>query len=136
MNEALYENFSTKFHHSVHKRYLFLSDHQEIFKEEAALSVAGTEVLNQEDEWPSDDSKDDDYSLGISNPSFDMSVSTSLSWSLDHEVLSEFQKSEQDFMGYSYSGDEFTDADIVHGRRQRNAVDYKQLYNVSLSMNL
>ncbi|PKI33128.1 hypothetical protein CRG98_046481 [Punica granatum] len=107
------------------------SSWQEIFKEEAALSDAGIETFDQDDEWPSDDSKDDDYRAGTSNSSGDTSTSTSLSWSLDHEVLSESQKSEQEGTSYPYSSDEFTDADIIFGRRQRSAVDYKQLYNVS-----
>ncbi|XP_031382789.1 pathogenesis-related homeodomain protein [Punica granatum] len=105
------------------------SSWQEIFKEEAALSDAGIETFDQDDEWPSDDSKDDDYRAGTSNSSGDTSTSTSLSWSLDHEVLSESQKSEQEGTSYPYSSDEFTDADIIFGRRQRSAVDYKQLYN-------
>lgn len=99
------------------------------------MSDAGIEALHQDDLWPSDDSKDDDYSGETSNSSHNTSTSTSLSWSLDNEFLLESQKSDQDVMGYHYTSDEFTDVDIVSGRRQRSAVDYKQLYNVSILMN-
>ncbi|KAK4798666.1 hypothetical protein SAY86_030992 [Trapa natans] len=105
------------------------SNWQEIFKEEAARSDAGIEGLHQDNPWPSDDSEDDDYSAGTSYSSHDTSTSTSLSWSLDKEFILESQKSDQDVTGYPYSSDEFTDVDIIVGRRQRSAVDYKQLYN-------
>lgn len=108
--------------------------------------------MNPEEEWPSDDSEDDDYnperkenSCSISgagthdDASDDASSSTSLSWSSDGQ-------------GYSGSGrwgwdgrvhknrsvdsgadsDATSDGEIICGRRQRRAVDYKKLYDVSL----
>ncbi|KAK4759828.1 hypothetical protein SAY87_022959 [Trapa incisa] len=105
------------------------SNWQEIFKAEAALSDGGIEGLHKDDQWPSDDSEDDDYSAGTSYSSHSTSTSTSLSWSLDKEFLLGSPKSDQDVTGYPYSSDELTDADIILGRRQRSAVDYKKLYN-------
>ncbi|GLT67744.1 hypothetical protein SLA2020_400300 [Shorea laevis] len=94
------------------------SNWQDIFKEEAAFPDGGNSILDLEEEWPSDDSDDDDYnperrgnSSTISgaetgeNASDDSSISTSLSWSLDGEVFSE-------------------EEGMV-----RRAVDYKKLYD-------
>lgn len=107
----------------------------------------GIQVLDLDEKWPSDDSEDADYdpekmtNTGIScagsddSQSYDSSSSTSLSWSLDGEILSGPTISGKG--GFSYpegiaGSDLLMDADTVCGPRQRNAVDYKQLYNVSI----
>ncbi|XP_030535662.1 pathogenesis-related homeodomain protein isoform X2 [Rhodamnia argentea] len=135
---------STNAHLGTH--FSLDSNWQDIFKEEAALPDGGIQVLDLEEKWPSDDSGDDDYdpkkmkSTGIScagsddSQSYDTSSSTSLSWSLDGEILSGPTISGKGGFSYpeSIAGSDVlmdTDMDTVCGPRQRNAVDYKQLYN-------
>ena len=79
-------------------------------------------MLNPDEEWPSDDSEDDDYkpegnvnSCNISRGGSDDNVS--------EEELS---------TDVSVGSDESTDGEIVSGRRQRRSVDYKKLYDVSI----
>lgn len=110
----------------------------------------GIQVLDLEEKWPSDDSGDDDYDPekktntgmncagGDDSQSYDTSSSTSLSWSLDGEILSGPTISGKGGFSYPESiavsdGLMDTDTDTVCGPRQRNAVDYKQLYDVSIS---
>lgn len=121
---------------------------QDIFKEEAAFPDGGNALLDPAEEWPSDDSDDDDYnperrenSCTISgaeadeNASDDTSSSTSLSWSLDGEVFSgkESMGCENHFANTSLDSDESTEGEIICGPRQRRTVDYKKLYDVSIS---
>ena len=106
-------------------------------------------LLNQEEEWPSDDSEDDDYDperrenimsgAGTDDDaSDDTSNSTRLSWSSDGEVFSGSRRWEVDGLDFrnnsiysSLDSDETSDGEVICGRRQRRAVDYKKLYNVS-----
>lgn len=135
---------STNAHLGTH--FSLDSNWQDIFEEEAALPDGGIQVLDLDEKWPSDDSEDDDYdpekmtNTGINcagnddSQSYDTSSSTSLSWSLDGEILSGPTISGKGGLSYpeSIAGSDVlmdTDTDTVCGPRQRNAVDYKQLYN-------
>ncbi|KAJ6296426.1 hypothetical protein OIU78_024306 [Salix suchowensis] len=120
---------------------------QDIFKEEAAVPDGGNMLLNPEEDWPSDDSEDDDYDperrenimsgAGTDDDaSDDTSNSTRLSWSSDGEVFSGSRRWELDGLDFrnnsiysSLDSDETSDGEIICGRRQRRAVDYKKLYN-------
>ncbi|XP_065849292.1 pathogenesis-related homeodomain protein isoform X2 [Euphorbia lathyris] len=120
---------------------------QDIFKE-AAVPDGGHILLNPEEEWPSDDSEDDDYDPeGRENSisgagtgddaSGDASSSTSLGWSSDGEVFSGSRKWEMENTDFgnqsiysSLGSDESSDGEIVYGRRQRRAVDYRKLYDL------
>ncbi|KAF5461701.1 hypothetical protein F2P56_017777 [Juglans regia] len=119
-------------------------DWQDVFKEAAAFPDGGNTILDPEEEWPSDDSDDGDYnpdrrenSSMISgaetddNVSDDISISTSLSWSLDGELFSgkEGMGCGNHFANTSLDSDESTDGEIICGPRQRRAVDYKKLYD-------
>ncbi|XP_031259185.1 pathogenesis-related homeodomain protein-like isoform X1 [Pistacia vera] len=116
----------------------------DIFKEEAAFPDGGSALLNQEEDWPSDDSEDHDYnperrenscSISGAETDDDASSSTSLSWSSDGEAFSKSMRWEMEGNDYKqYSGDssigsdENSDGEIICGRRQRRTVDYKKLY--------
>ncbi|KAJ0030846.1 hypothetical protein Pint_14013 [Pistacia integerrima] len=120
------------------------SNWQDIFKEEAAFPDGGSTLLNQEEDWPSDDSEDHDYnperrenscSISGAETDDDASSSTSLSWSSDGEAFSKSMRWEMEGNDYKqYSGDssigsdENSDGEIICGRRQRRTVDYKKLY--------
>ncbi|KAL6977859.1 hypothetical protein U1Q18_026642 [Sarracenia purpurea var. burkii] len=130
-------------------RFSAESHWQDIFKEEAALPDNGGALQDPEQEWPSDDSKDDDYdpeknenscSYGRAgseaDSSDDVSISSSL-WSLEDEVLSESGRPSKSRRGgwnssfesaIGVDSDETTDYEILSGPRQRRAVDYKKLY--------
>ncbi|KAJ4709244.1 pathogenesis-related homeodomain protein-like [Melia azedarach] len=120
------------------------SNWQDIFKEEAAFPDGGSALLNQEKDWPSDDSEDDDYnperesscSITGAETDDDASSSTSLSWSSDDGALAETQRWEIEGNGYknfsvdsSLGSDETSDGEVICGRRQRSTVDYKKLYD-------
>ncbi|WCJ42273.1 Pathogenesis-related homeodomain protein [Euphorbia peplus] len=120
---------------------------QDIFKEAAVVPDGGNILLNPEEEWPSDDSEDSDYDPeGRENSmsgagtgddaSGDASSSTSLGWSSDGEVFSGSRKCQMknaDLTNQSiYSSldsDESSDGEIMYGRRQRRAVDYRKLHD-------
>lgn len=121
---------------------------QDIFKEEAALPDG--EVALGEQEWPSDDSEDDDYDpdrvencekftrIGSeSDGSDDASSSTSLS-SLDDEALSEPETlvarnknriSSNIDSSVGVAMEDTSDCEVLSGPRQRRAVDYRKLYD-------
>ncbi|KAB1204292.1 Pathogenesis-related homeodomain protein [Morella rubra] len=120
------------------------SNWQDVFKEEAAFPDGGNAILDPGEEWPSDDSNDDDYDperrensstrSGAETDEFlsdDISSSTSLSWSLDAEFFSgkEGMGCENHFANTSLDSDESTDGEIISGPRQRRAVDYRKLYD-------
>ncbi|KDO61898.1 hypothetical protein CISIN_1g0067541mg [Citrus sinensis] len=82
------------------------SNWQDIFKEEAAFPDGCSALLNQEEEWPSDDSEDDDYnperrenscSISRAGTDDDPSSSTSLSWFSDSETFSESMSEDEDW---------------------------------------
>jgi hypothetical protein len=119
---------------------------KDVFKEEAAIPDGDDALLNQEEEWPSDDPEDDDYNPerkedsngGIDtegndeNASDDDSSSSGSMWSLNGEcsLLDEGINLEY----YSANGhiDSDESGEIACRRRQRRAVDYKKLYDVSI----
>lgn len=103
----------------------------------------GSALPYPEEDWPSDDSQDHDYdpernenSCSIStagtegNASDDTNSSLSLSWSFEDEILSGSKRSGI----ISADSDETSDCEIISGRRQRRAVDYRKLYDVSMFM--
>lgn len=108
---------------------------KDIFNEEATLPDGGCTSLNQEEEWPSDDSEDDDYdpsrnenSRGNTegnNTSEDATSSGSLSWSFEDEVFLHSGGSNNIY------SDDSIDPTVISGRRRRRAVDYRKLYDVS-----
>ncbi|KAL9398599.1 hypothetical protein Peur_007560 [Populus x canadensis] len=123
------------------------SSWQDIFTEEAAIPDAGNVLLNLEEEWPSDDSEDDNYDperrdnimseAGTDDDaSDDISSPTSLGWSSDGEVFLGSRRWEMHGLDFrnnsiysSLDSDETSDGEIVCGRRQRRAIDYKKLYD-------
>ncbi|KAK4854200.1 hypothetical protein QYF36_020423 [Acer negundo] len=135
--EAMNAHIGT--HYSVNSNW------QDIFKEEAAIPEGGDALLNQEVDWPSDDSEDHDYnperrenscSISASGTDDDASSSTSLSWSSDGEGFmgsKRWAMEVNDYKNYSVDSgigsDETSDAEIICGRRQRHAVDYRKLYD-------
>ncbi|KAK9076832.1 hypothetical protein SSX86_005166 [Deinandra increscens subsp. villosa] len=126
------------------------SNWQDIFKVEASLPDGGDTILNQE-EWPSDDSGDDDYdpdrvekhenscsqsrvgSAGeSSDDAYDVSSSYSLQ-SLDDEVFDDESckpvSTSTDLIGLGSGSGSGSDCGFVSGRRQRQSVDYRKLYD-------
>ncbi|KAM0036650.1 putative transcription factor homeobox-WOX family [Helianthus debilis subsp. tardiflorus] len=128
---------------------------QDIFKDEATLPDGGDTILNQE-EWPSDDSGDDDYdpdriekhenscsnsrACSAGESSDDSAVSSSYSsLSLDDEVLDDqsckiirnsgLESTSTDFIGLGSGSGSGSDCEFVSGRRQRRSVDYRKLYD-------
>ncbi|GAB2293512.1 hypothetical protein Dimus_027718 [Dionaea muscipula] len=125
------------------------SSWKDIFNEEASLPDSGTGVLNPEEEWPGDDSEDNDYDpecdenegcrtiIGDEN-SDDGSISSSSCCSLDDEIYLESgspPKQKRTFENslsinsIGHDSDEQTDHEIISGPRRRDAVDYKKLYD-------
>ncbi|OMP07772.1 hypothetical protein COLO4_07060 [Corchorus olitorius] len=115
---------------------------QDIFKDEAAFPDGAIASLNPEEEWPSDDSEDDDYdperrekSCSISGAATDgdqsdnTDSSTSLSWSLEGEDFSESGRRENHSVDSAADSCETSDGEIICGRRRRREVDYRQLYD-------
>ncbi|KAB5551980.1 hypothetical protein DKX38_009291 [Salix brachista] len=120
---------------------------QDIFTEEAAITDAGNVLLKAEEEWPSDDSEDDNYDperrdnfmseAGTDDDaSDDISSSTSLGWSSDGEVFSGYRRCAMDSLDFrkksihsSLDSDETSDGEIDCDRRQRRTIDYKKLYD-------
>lgn len=140
--EAMNAHLGTSYPHD--------SNWQEIFKVETTLPDSGNTVLNQE-EWPSDDSGDDDYDpdrvekhdsscsrVCSEGESCDDDASSRYSLqSLDDKALDdESQKLRRNMDLESTSADyngavsgSGSDCEFVSGRRQRQAVDYRKLYD-------
>ncbi|RDX76849.1 Pathogenesis-related homeodomain protein, partial [Mucuna pruriens] len=130
--EAMNAHLGT--HFSLHSTW------QDVFKEEAAIPDGETALLNPEEEWPSDDSEDDDYdperkedSLNINtegandSASDDLTSSTSLC-SSDAEC-SPVDGVSHEYFSVNSSIDSDESEDKACGPRQRKAVDYKKLYD-------
>lgn len=140
---------------SILKKLILWCLKQDIFKVEATLPEDGDTLLNQE-EWPSDDSGDDDYdpdrvekrenscsnngvcSEGESSDDDDASSSYSLQSLVEVVPDDESMKlngnmglesTSTDFIGQGSGSD--SDSEFVSGRRQRQSVDYRKLYDVS-----
>ncbi|XP_022857205.1 pathogenesis-related homeodomain protein-like isoform X1 [Olea europaea var. sylvestris] len=123
------------------------SNWQDVFKEEALLPDGGDSMLCPEQEWPSDDSEDDDYDPERIEPSCSDSMASSESdgseysssflGSLEDEPLSlsgrneERRKECQDIYSelIGVDSDENNDGEAVCGRRQRSTVDYLKLHD-------
>ncbi|KAI3701713.1 hypothetical protein L6452_26987 [Arctium lappa] len=142
--EAMNAHLGTSYPHD--------SNWQEIFKVEATLPDGGNTVLNQE-EWPSDDSGDDDYDpdrveksdsscsrVCSEGESCDDDASSSYSLqSLDDKALDDeshklrrnmcLESTSADFIGAVSGSGSGSDCEFVSGRRQRQAVDYRKLYD-------
>ncbi|XP_060674905.1 pathogenesis-related homeodomain protein isoform X1 [Ziziphus jujuba] len=95
------------------------SNWQDVFKEEAAFPDGANSLLNPDEEWPSDDSEDDDY-----NPDR-RENSCSISGAATGDDVSDDELSSNS----SAASGESTDAEIICSRRQRRDVDYKKLYD-------
>ncbi|KAM1087548.1 hypothetical protein ACFX2B_012913 [Malus domestica] len=92
---------------------------QDVFKEEATFPHGKNSLLNPDEEWPSDDSEDDDY-----NPERNEN-SCSISRGGSDDIASEEELSTDVSVGSDVS----TDGEIVSSRRQKRSVDYKKLYD-------
>lgn len=123
---------------------------QNIFKEEALLPEGEESLLCPEQDWPSDDSEDDDYdpekvaNSHNSTDSFESGSSSeassgSMLGSLEDELLALTGKPEDGSGGKDYLSEhiavsdyeETTDFEVLSGPRQRKAVDYIKLNDVS-----
>ncbi|XP_058189291.1 pathogenesis-related homeodomain protein isoform X2 [Rhododendron vialii] len=120
---------------------------QDIFKDEAALSDGGGASQDPEQEWPSDDSEDDDYDpeknenscsysrAGSEADATDDASSSSSLWSLEDEVFSESGSPGKGRWNASFTASigadcaETADHEILSGPRERRAVDYTKLYH-------
>lgn len=121
---------------------------QDIFKEEALLSNLGTQDCSPEEEWPDDESADNDYDpekeendssnrYGMEDSGAYEETSTSSSCcSLESEVLSESGFSAGRHGGtrniaslHQNCATESNDNEITSGSRKRFAVDYRKLYD-------
>ncbi|PIN16275.1 hypothetical protein CDL12_11078 [Handroanthus impetiginosus] len=123
------------------------SNWQDVFKEEAALPDGGNSMLFPEEEWPSDDSEDDDYdpdriehscSDSISRSDSNASdCSSSFLGSLEDEALlasGRFEERRNRSFDNSLEltgadSDEANSGEVVCRPRQRAAVDYIKLYD-------
>ncbi|XP_009795782.1 pathogenesis-related homeodomain protein isoform X1 [Nicotiana tabacum] len=122
------------------------SNWEDIFKEEALLPEGGESLLCPEQDWPSDDSEDDDYDpekIAYSHSSTDSfesgssseASSASMLGSLEDELLALTGKPEDGSSGKDYLSEqiagldyeEMTDFEVLSGPRQRKAVDYIKL---------
>uniref|UniRef100_M1CSX0 Homeobox domain-containing protein n=1 Tax=Solanum tuberosum TaxID=4113 RepID=M1CSX0_SOLTU len=117
-----------------------------IFKEEALLPEGEESLLCPEQDWPSDDSEDDDYdpekvaNSHSSTDSFESGSSSeassgSMLGSLEDELLALTGKLEdgsggKDYLSEQIAGSDYeetTDFEVLSGPRQRKAVDYIKL---------
>ncbi|XP_075502146.1 pathogenesis-related homeodomain protein-like isoform X1 [Primulina tabacum] len=122
------------------------SNWQDVFKEEAALPDGGNSVVCHEEEWPSDDSEDDDYDPenperieycygdSISGSGDDDSgYNSSFLGSLEDEALlspGRYEDTKDDSLELNgLDSDEIYAGEILCRPRQRAAVDYTKLYD-------
>ncbi|XP_073274332.1 pathogenesis-related homeodomain protein isoform X2 [Primulina huaijiensis] len=122
------------------------SNWQDVFKEEAALPDGGNSVVCHEEEWPSDDSEDDDYdpenperieycygdSISGSDDD-DSGYNSSFLGSLEDEALlspGRYEDTKDDSLELNgLDSDEINAGEILCRPRQRAAVDYTKLYD-------
>ncbi|XLR51381.1 hypothetical protein S83_002053 [Arachis hypogaea] len=122
-------------HFSLHSTW------QDVFKEEAAKPDGDTALLNPEEEWPSDDSEDDDYdperrevchNINTEGSNDDASNNLSSSTSLcssDGECSLVDEGFNHEYSSLDGCIDSNESEENVCGPRQRKTVDYKQLYD-------
>ncbi|KAL9264690.1 Pathogenesis-related homeodomain protein-like protein [Drosera capensis] len=125
---------------------------ENIFREEASLPDNEMKLLNPDEEWPDDDSEDNDYdpereendgyrpTIGVKNSEDGRlgSTSSSLGSSSDGDTCVESGSSENESMAskncsskdytVARDPDEQTDHEIVSGPRRRDAVDYREMF--------
>ncbi|XP_010438239.1 PREDICTED: pathogenesis-related homeodomain protein [Camelina sativa] len=116
------------------------SNWQDIFKEEASLPIGSKATVNNEADWPSDDSKDDDYdpemrengggsSSNVSGGGGDDNDGESISTSLSSDGVA---LSTGSWEGHGFNNMvehcETSNEETVCGPRQRRTVDYTKLY--------
>ncbi|XP_020553235.1 pathogenesis-related homeodomain protein isoform X1 [Sesamum indicum] len=126
------------------------SNWQDVFKEEAVLPDDGNSTLCPEEEWPSDDSEDDDYDPDRIEQSRGESVSgseseasdysSSLLLSLEDEpLLASGRESNRSYDNslelIGVDSDEINNGEVVCRPRQRAAVDYIKLYDEMFGKN-
>lgn len=117
---------------------------KDIFKEEASLPIGSEATVNNEADWPSDDSEDDDYDpemrencgesssnvCGDGGGGDNDGESSSTNLSSDGVALSTGSWEGQRFSNMMEQC-ETSNEETVCGPRQRRTVDYTQLYYVS-----
>ncbi|XP_077238486.1 pathogenesis related homeodomain protein A isoform X2 [Tasmannia lanceolata] len=119
-------------------RFTVNTNWQDIFKEAAMAADGENTSLDPAEEWPSEDSEDDDYdpertdngcnTIDIEeNMSDDASSCSGLFWSCA-EVSSLSGRSLNNVMK-GESSDNSNDGEITSSRRQRRDVDYKKMYD-------
>ncbi|XP_047975296.1 pathogenesis-related homeodomain protein-like isoform X3 [Salvia hispanica] len=125
------------------------SNWQDVFKEEAELPDGVNSVLFQEEEWPSDDSADDDYDPDRNECSCSGNMSTSKSdasqysssflGSLEDEderfEVRSNRSFDENLESIGADTDEIHNGGVVSHPRQRPAVDYIELYNEMFGKN-
>lgn len=118
------------------------SNWQDIFKEEAALPDGGGSILDPEQDFPSDDSEDDDFdpensescSYSRAGSEDEASGATSSCSSLcfpEGELFPELGILEERTWKTNFAADspEASDCEILGARRQRKEVNYQKLYD-------
>ncbi|KAF8087288.1 hypothetical protein N665_0593s0047 [Sinapis alba] len=115
------------------------SNWQDIFNEEASLPNGSEATLNNEADWPSDDSEDGDYDpdkvRGSSSRSDSGggddgdSISSSVSLASDGVALSTGSWEGHGFGNMVVESGETSNEETVCGPRQRKTVDYTKLYH-------
>ncbi|KAL8483819.1 hypothetical protein ACS0TY_026488 [Phlomoides rotata] len=117
------------------------SNWQDVFKEEASLPDGGNSTLCQEEEWPSDDSKDDDYDPDRIEHSCSDRMSRSESDASDNSssFLGSLELSNGSFDKtmelIGLDSDEINNDEIVYRPRKRATVDYIKLYDEMFGKN-
>ncbi|KAL7096328.1 hypothetical protein ACP275_10G073400 [Erythranthe tilingii] len=116
------------------------SSWEDVFKEEAALPDGGNYMSCQGEEWPSDDSEDDDYDPD--RKEYSCSESASKSECDASDCSSSFIVEERCGKSVDNSleligedSDDINNAEVVSHPRQRASVDYIKLYNEMFGKN-
>ncbi|CAL0330330.1 unnamed protein product [Lupinus luteus] len=122
-------------HFSLH------STSQDVFKEEAAMPDGDTALMNPGEEWPSDDSEDEDYNPerregdhninteGTDDDASDDFGSSASLWSYDSECSPVDEGVNHECFSVNSCIDSDESGEKACGRRHRKAVDYKKLYD-------
>lgn len=112
------------------------SNWQDVFKEEAVLPDGRESLLCQEQDWPSEDSEDDDYDPAKGESSCHNSIADSESDASGYEHSSSSLRSLEDdaaFLIQEYQDNsaavesDEADCEVLYGPRHRKSVDYIKL---------
>lgn len=96
---------------------------KDVFKEEAAVISEGDNAMhNIEEEWPSDDSEDEDYDPERNEDSNNINT--------DQDSVSDDSSS---VCSFNSCTDSDNSGEIACCGRPRKVIDYKKLYEVSIS---